>query len=69
MRLGVCEDGFESDVRKRLAFEPRDPGWRPVDLATDSIEYNQGIDYRGSYPPDPTALYYWRPNFWRKRAT
>jgi hypothetical protein len=45
-----------------------EPGWRPIDEAMDSIEEPQpGTDYSLTYPDDPTALYYWRPTYWRSQ--
>jgi hypothetical protein len=45
-----------------------DPTWRTIDTIRDNIELpTAGIDYGTTYPSDPTALYYWRTNYWRKR--
>ena len=45
----------------------RDSTWRPVDLNTDCPETPvAGKDYGDSYPLDRTALYYWRPTYWRR---
>lgn len=67
---GAAERRNAAMGREPLDGEPREAGWRPVDLARDNIEEPQrGIDYVDSYPiHDTTVLYYWRPTYWRRTA-
>jgi hypothetical protein len=54
--------------RRQSKDGQRDPTWRTIDTIRDNIELpTAGIDYGTTYPSDPTALYYWRTNYWRKR--
>jgi hypothetical protein len=53
-------------VRPPAASEERDPGWRPVDLASDVEPRTRGVDHGRTYPSDPTTLYYWRSSYWRR---
>ena len=56
-------------VRPAGAQDVRDPLWRPVDLAVDTIEDPiPGRDRGTDYPDDHSDLYYWRPNYWRRRS-
>lgn len=50
-------------VRPPAADEFRDEGWRPLELARDNFELERG----GTWPSDYTALYWWRPTYWRRR--
>jgi hypothetical protein len=51
------------------ASDVRDPDWRPIDPCADTIEEQiKGKDYGDSYPEDATKLYYWRHNFWHRKA-
>lgn len=63
-KLGAIEERFVGDVRAATAEEARDQEWRPINDA-DSFEEP---DDSAPWPEDPTALYYWRPNFWRRRS-
>ncbi len=60
-RIGAIEERFVGDVRPATTEEPLDPSWRPIQ-ESDSFE---GPDDSAPWPEDPTALYYWRPTFWR----
>lgn len=62
-KLGAIEERFVGDVRPPTEQEPLDPTWRPID-DSDSFE---GPDDSAPWPEDPTALYYWRPTYWRAR--
>lgn len=63
--LGATESRFTRLVRVAGAAGPLDDGWRPIDLAVDDFEPR---DDRGApWPADGTALYWWRPTFWRRR--
>ena len=54
-------------VRPANRHDARDPSWRRLDLAIDDIERPiAGINYGATYPTDPTQLYYWRPDYWRR---
>ena len=55
----------ERDVPERAATadEPLDDGFRPVDPVRDNVEFAEA--HESPYPTDPTALYWWRPTFWR----
>jgi hypothetical protein len=68
----VIEFGY--GIRQRLSSRrrpedgQRDPTWRTIDLNRDYFErVISGVDYGMTYPVDSTALYYWRPKYWRKR--
>ena len=50
-------------VRSAHPDEPIEVGWRPIDLTIDSFESSDAPPSRG--PDDDTALYWWRPTFWR----
>jgi len=63
-KLGAIEERFVGDVRAATAEEARDPEWRQINDA-DSFEEP---DDSAPWPEDPTALYYWRSNFWRRRS-
>jgi hypothetical protein len=62
--LGAMEYRFTGIVRMAAPDEPLDDGWRPIDLAVDDFEPT-GTS-RAPWPAGPTALYWWRPNFWRR---
>ncbi|MDF4251839.1 CPCC family cysteine-rich protein [Streptomyces sp. WMMB303] len=62
-RFGAMEERFRNMVRPPKDDEPLDPGWRPIDLTRDSFE-EPGSS--ASWPDDQTALYWWRPTFWRR---
>ncbi|MFJ9778287.1 hypothetical protein ACIRSS_01820 [Amycolatopsis sp. NPDC101161] len=53
------------NVRLAAPDEPLDDGWRLIDLAVDHFEPRGVAEAPG--PADPTALYWWRPTFWRRR--
>jgi hypothetical protein len=66
--LGVCEPRFLANVRPAQADDARDPGWRRLDPAIDNVERRMsGLDHGTTYPSDLTDLYYWRPNYWRRK--
>jgi hypothetical protein len=64
-KFGAIEERFAGDVRQPTDDEARDPEFRPID-PSDSFEETEA-DEGG--PTDPTALYYWRPTFWRRAAS
>jgi len=64
-KFGAIEQRFAEDVRKPTAEDAHDPDFRPI-LPTDSFEEGPS---EAEGPSDPTALYYWRPTFWRLRAS
>ena len=61
LKFGAIEERFAGDVRKPTAEDALDPGFRPLSEA-DAFETGPT---EGEGPADPTALYYWRPTFWR----
>jgi hypothetical protein len=61
---GAIEQRFAGDVRKAREDEPLDPEFRPID-DQDSFE---GLEDSAPWPEDPTTLYYFRANFWRKKG-
>lgn len=60
-KFGAIEERFAGDVRRPTEEDRLDPGFRPI-AATDSFE--SGVP-EADGPEDATALYYWRPTFWR----
>lgn len=58
---GAVDERLAGDVRKPTAEDVMEPGFRPI-AETDSFEAGPSDD---AGPADPTALYYWRPTFWR----
>lgn len=63
--LGAMEHRFTGLVREASADEAREHGWRPIDLDRDSFE--ECAVQESAWPSDYTALYWWRPDFWRSR--
>lgn len=64
--FGCSERVALQRCRPPTSIEPVDEGWRPLDLGTDNPEAPMpGIDYGGTYPTEPTVLYYWRGSYWR----
>jgi hypothetical protein len=64
--MGAMEFRFTGIVRMPHVSEPLDDGWRPIDLAVDDFE---PVGVRDApWPDDMTALYWWRPTFWRRRS-
>ncbi len=66
-RFGAMEERFVRHVRPSLDTEPIDDGWGPIDLDRDSFE--KPLDKERDWPDDLTALYWWRPTFWRPSKT
>jgi len=64
-KFGAIEERFAGDVRKPAAEDVVEPGFRTLSEA-DSFESDAGTDDAG--PADATALYYWRPTYWRSAA-
>jgi hypothetical protein len=66
--IGASDPNHLEHVRPATTSDPRDPLWRRLDPAVDEIERPaRGLDYGSTYPSDSTQLYYWRPNYWRRR--
>jgi hypothetical protein len=63
-KFGAVDERLAGDVRKPTPEDALDPGFRPIS-ATDSFEAGPSDD---AGPAHPTALYYWRPTFWRLKA-
>lgn len=70
-RYGASEQRNRGLTRAPIDGEPQEGSWRPLDPASDNIEYpRRGVGYANSYPwPDTTVLYYWRPTYWRRLAS
>ncbi|MCM2388437.1 CPCC family cysteine-rich protein [Streptomyces albipurpureus] len=62
-RLGAMDERHLRHVRPPADDEPLDPGWRLIDLSRDPFEADISDD---PLPDDLTALYWWRPNYWRR---
>jgi hypothetical protein len=65
-KFGAIEERFAGDVRKPGADDVLDPGFRPIS-GDDPFEADATEDAGG--PSDATALYYWRPTYWRSAAS
>lgn len=63
--LEAIEACFLVSVRPPTADEPIDPGWRPVDPATDDFEPRG--ERLAEWPDDLTFLYWWRTSYWRRQ--
>ncbi len=63
---GAMEARFAGNVRQPTLNEPVDPAWRPVDPALDDFEPRGARE--AEWPSDLSVLYYWRPEFWRRRS-
>lgn len=59
---GAVDERLKGDVRRPTAEDVLDPGFRAIDPARDSFEPEPSAS---PGPADATALYYWRPTFWR----
>jgi hypothetical protein len=59
---GAVDESLKGDVRAPAAEDLLDPGFRPIDPQRDSFEPGPSAT---PAPVDATALYYWRPTFWR----
>lgn len=67
MALGAKDAESLGNVRFATEDDERDPDWRPFDSELDEAEAVPN-DYVGlSTPDDPTALYYWLPDYRDKR--
>jgi hypothetical protein len=65
--FGVSELRKRPHIRNLTSIDNRDPEWRSIKENTGNIERPvPGVDYGQTYPADRTALYYWRPSYWRK---
>jgi Cysteine-rich CPCC len=64
--MGAKQERVLHLVRPPAADEIRDPGWRPV---TNEDDFEPLTDERADWPADRTALYWWRPTFWRRQPT
>jgi hypothetical protein len=64
-KFGAVDERLAGDVRKPTPDDALDSGFRPIS-AEDSFEAAPS-DAPG--PADLTALYYWRPTFWRRAST
>ena len=71
VQCGAAEKRNTGLTREPLDYEVRDEEWRMLDRDRDNIEEPQrGISYGDTHPiSDPTVLYYWRANYWRRRVS
>ena len=61
--VGAMEPRFISKVRFPAPNEPLDAKWRPINLVIDDFEPRAVKEE--PWPDDDTALFWWRPTFWR----
>lgn len=66
--FGACEREMLEHCRAPMADESVEDGWRPLDPIADNVEApaRMGAASGTTYPSDSTALYYWRPTYWRR---
>ncbi|MGB0712725.1 MAG: CPCC family cysteine-rich protein [Gammaproteobacteria bacterium] len=69
--FGASNRRYLDQVRSPNEMDSRDPRWRRVDARQDNLEQPmRGTAYADSYPvDDPTVLYYWRPEYWRRLSS
>jgi hypothetical protein len=67
-RFQAIDERFAGDVRAPTADEQLDPDFRPI-AAGDDFESAPAGGPEAPGPEDATALYYWRPTFWRRQAS
>ncbi len=67
-KFGAIEERFAGDVRRPSAEDVRDPDFRPIGADDDFEPTPDAPELEAPGPSDTTALYYFRPNFWRRRA-
>jgi hypothetical protein len=61
---GASKPRSVEHARTPLASEQLDEGFRYIDTELDNFE---AIDDKAAeWPDDKTALYWWRPSFWRR---
>lgn len=60
---GAMSFEFVDQVNSPSINQRRDDDWRRIDLRTDNFE---DVGIHEGQPSTPTALYWWRPTFWRK---
>jgi hypothetical protein len=65
---GYRDDRAAPHVRKPKSDEARDPLWRSV-TAEDIEVASPGVDQGQTYPATTAELYYWRPEYFRKKST
>lgn len=64
-KFGAIDERLAGDVRQPTAADVRDPDFRPI-AADDRFEPTPHDAEPEAGPSDPTALYYFRPTFWRR---
>lgn len=63
---GSRDDRAAPHVRRPGPGDERDPLWRMLEI--DDIEVAQpGVDQGRTYPATTAELYYWRPEYFRRR--
>lgn len=60
--MGAKQERVLRHVRPPTAAEARDPGWRRI-VDEDDFEPLSAVE--ADWPANRTALYWWRPTFWR----
>jgi hypothetical protein len=63
---GASDTRSLSRVRRPVAEDIRDPGWRPVDAQRDLFKTVARPDGTYEWPAEKSLLYYWRSDFWRR---
>jgi Cysteine-rich CPCC len=63
-RIGSVGSTFRSKVRAPRPDEPRDEGWRPLDVTGDWVESVVPDPDDATWPRDLSSLYWWRPTYW-----
>jgi cysteine-rich CPCC protein len=66
--VGACVGEYRDRARRASADEPRDPGWRTLDLDVDDVERSPDDPGGVPWPADAEALYWWRPSYYRLPA-
>lgn len=65
----AIEERFAGDVRAPSASDRREPEFRPIGADDEFEPLPEGGEPETPGPEDSTALYYWRPTFWRRASS
>lgn len=66
--FGAKEWRCRRHVRAPTRADVRDPAWRPIDPALDVLDTSFDDDKAAPFPNDKKKLYYWRSDYWLKKA-
>ena len=66
VEIGACRAESLAQVRRPKPGEDREPGWRLIDPALDGFESGPHDPRNLPWPP-AEELYWWRPNYFRRR--